>query len=531
MKSMKFPTATFLFLLLVANASTLAGELIRCPVTADSWVAVPDFDTPEPTASPAYQNHGADPQLPIQGYLSFALFQFDVSALKGRSIAKATLRVHRYNTPPVPLHTVGLSTISGSGPWSEGTQKEGAAARGAMNFYYARKGDQSWSFPGSDLVDVTFGQGGSLYAYERVRDAGSGWYEINVSPVIIGALVSGDQYGLILCDEKGQVRTNHILESRESRNPPVLIVEVGEEDKSAPGQVKPLQSDSRIGHTSQDEAYALGRSTLRRGSVILKFGGAGDDQGEGIAAHYELRCSEKPVTATTFGSAKEVPRWSLDPLAPKSYPLATSNSLQDQVKAVVEQLRPGAVYYFAARAVDKAGNVGPVSPLGRYRAYDRSFPTLPQAGTPTRAAPLEGKDRGTVRLWAVPELMKIDPQTGTLLERDYSNHRLHNAIWDGVDSIVHLTGARNEFVAFQLAIEITEPVGDVKVQVSKPLFPGSKLPAIFRKTGAIQLEREWFVPGKASAKGKQSWYPDALVPLAPTFAIPTKDNGVPDQRV
>ena len=49
----------------------------------------------------------------------------------------------------------------------------------------------------------------------------------------------------------------------------------------------------------------------------------------------------------------------LDPLAPKPNTLATSNSLGEEVNAVVEGLEPGKLYHFAARAVSATGQAGP----------------------------------------------------------------------------------------------------------------------------------------------------------------------------
>jgi hypothetical protein len=518
----------FLFSVLIACAGLSQGARVVCPVTADTWVPMPPIERPESLKVEGTQNHGADPQLPVRGRESFALLQFDVSELKGKSVTKATLRVHRENTDPVPLHTVGLSTISGSGPWTEGTQKSGTAKNDEVNFLYARAGEQPWSYPGSDLIDVTFSQGGSLYTYVRPRDAGEGWYEIDVPAALVGALVSGDQYGLMLCDEKGQTQVRHVLSSRESSFPPELIVETGAEDKTAPGTVKSLKSGAPILASTSAEARALGRTVLRPGSVILKFGGAGDDAGKGIAAHYEVRYSEQPVTRANFESATPAPRWALNPLAPKPAPLATSNSLRDQVSAVVEQLKPGGVYYFAARAVDKAGNAGPVSALGRYKAYNRTFSSLPEpaAETVKPVPPSAGDDK--LKVWAVPDLVKINPRTGALLERDYPDHRAQNSVWSSATNLVRLSGARNEFVAFQLAIESAQAVSGVEVKVVKPLFAANKLPAIFQKTGAIQMSREWFVP---DGPNHREWYADALVPVSAPLDLPAKDNGVPDQTV
>jgi hypothetical protein len=370
---------------------------------ADNWVEVPPWE-PHSRGS---LNHGSDQQVIINGRNSFALFAFDVSPARGLRVEKAVLRVRR-KPDPVPLTMTGLSTISGAGPWAESE----------MNYFYARK-DQPWAYPGSDLADVTFGLGGSLYVYTVARDSGDGWYEIDVPPQIATALITGDQFGLLLTDEKGQTRTRHSIFSRESTDAPVLIVE-GTRASSLPGRVRSLPAPS---------AEAIGRTSLRPGSAILHSGGAG-------AGRYDLRYSESPITTNNFDAAMAAPRWMLDPLA-RPKPLAFSNSLHDEVNAVVEQLQPGRLYHFAARAMSATGQLGPVRSLGSTRASERVWPSLPPASANDTAAP--ERAAGPVRVWAFSELHKVNPQTGALLES--------GPIWT---SDVNLTGARNEFVAFRL---------------------------------------------------------------------------------
>ena len=339
---------------LLAAAGCCAAERVVCKVSADTWIDIPEFNSFK-SAAAEKPGHGSDTKLVIRGRESLALLQFDFSAAQGLTVSRAVLRMHR-EPDPVPLHTVGLSTVSGSGPWTEA----------GAGFVFAREGRQYWSYNGSDIVDVTFGPGGSLYAYVRVRDAGDGWYEADVSPALVHALITGDQFGLLLDDEKGQTQTRHILSSREGPYPPELILEGTRTDHAAPGRVRSLNRAAGVIASRPADAQRLGRTTLRPGSLIVRMGGAGDDAGKGVAARYELRYSERRIDTAGFASARAVPRWSLDPLAPKPQPLATSNSLRDEVTAVVEGLEPGKVYWFAARATDEAGNAGPVSPLGRY---------------------------------------------------------------------------------------------------------------------------------------------------------------------
>jgi hypothetical protein len=148
------------------------------------------------------------------------------------------------------------------------------------------------------------------------------------------------------------------------------------------------------------------------------------------------------------------------------------------------------------------------------------------AGEPVRQA--KGLPQSP-RVWAVPDLLKINPRNGSLLEQaDFPEHRAWNAVWDASSATVKLSGARNEFVAFQLAIESAQPLSGIQVSAPGALFAESRLPEIFRNSGAVQLYREWFVPDE---KSSNQWYPDALVPLSGTLDLPARDNAVPGQTV
>jgi hypothetical protein len=109
-------------------------------------------------------------------------------------------------------------------------------------------------------------------------------------------------------------------------------------------------------------------------------------------------------------------------LAPKPNPMITSNGLHDEVDAIVEQLQPGKLYYFAARGVSATGQLGPVSRLGSTRAFSRSWPALP-ARNADAAAPAPGEVAGPIKVWSFSELHKVNPQTGALLEK--------GPIWNG----------------------------------------------------------------------------------------------------
>lgn len=441
---------------LLISCSAFAAERFTCPVIADTTVTFADLASqPEPP-------RGGDKSLVLQGRLSFVLLQFDTSSLKGLTATKAVLRVHAAPSA-VPLHTVGISTVSGSGPWKE-----------SQAVFYRPSPTSWWSYAGSDLVDVTFAQGGSLYAYARARNAGRGWFEADVPPAIVHALATGDQFGIMLTDEKGQTRTRHVLSSREGPHAPMLVIEGEKRDASAPGAIRG-----------------------RRSGNTLVF--------DGVGARLDLRFGQAPIA--NFESAGAYPRWQIDPLAPKGHPLATANSLSAAVSVKLDDLKTG-VYYFAARTLNERGDAGPVVKLGPVRI------TAPV----TRALPSEparrpSASRGSV--WATADTLKIKPG-GTVLEPNSS-------VWRGS---VALSGARNEFVAFQLVVEGAHQ--GVSVEVSKPLFASQRLPAILQNTGAIQIYREWFI---RDDKNPNTFYPDPLIPLTGTFDIPARDNPAPGQTV
>ena len=518
---------------LEAAGQTGGEQDIRLKCIADTWIST-SYRARSYTSekSPAFDNHGAALELVVEGLKSFALFEFDVSRARGLAISQAKLRFHIVPQSR-PLILAGISTISGVGSWGEGKQTEGRAKAGAANFFFARTDEQPWAYPGSELADVTFGPGGSLYAYRTPEKAGGDWYEIDLPVQMVLALVSGDQFGLMLTDEKGQTEFRHLISSRETHFPPELLIQGSRAGRAAPGPVQSFKSGTII-ESLPEEARALGRTFLRPGSVVLHFGGAGDDAGRGVATRYEVSYAESPIDEASFECAAAVPRWCLNPLVPKTHPFSTSNETRDEVFGVVEQLAPGKVYYFAARATGEGGRLGPVTPLGRYRASVRTSRPLPPRPAPKPARDHHAPAMSTkgVKVWAFPDMLKVNPQTGALLEMGgFSQHRIHNSVWDASISTVTLVGARNEFVAFQIAIESPTPLSGVQVKVGKPVFDDAQLPKIFEGSGGFQLYREYFVPEGPASNPHRQWYPDPLVPLEGAFNLPAGDNPVPGQTV
>ncbi len=99
-------------------------------------------------------------------------------------------------------------------------------------------------------------------------------------------------------------------------------------------------------------------------SVTLRWTAVGDDSLSGTAAAYELRMSDAPITLSSWGAATV-----LDGLPA---PLVSGTAQQVTVRG----LTPGAIYYFALRVRDGAGNWSGVSNVVR---WDGTFDGAPPA--------------------------------------------------------------------------------------------------------------------------------------------------------
>lgn len=153
-----------------------------------------------------------------------------------------------------------------------------------------------------------------------------------------------------------------------------------------------------------------------------------------------------------------------------------------------------------------------------------------------------------IRLWAVSDGVRVSPVTGNLIESkpfihaDYpaGNPRKGNLVWDPANKTVTLKAARNEFTAFQLIVETTEPQNGIDV----------KFTALRHEAGAVRIDgrhlaifKEWYTEVRRPSTGYErtslgrDWYPDALLPYRKTprntgfpFSIPDLYNNIPNQK-
>ena len=138
-----------------------------------------------------------------------------------------------------------------------------------------------------------------------------------------------------------------------------------------------------------------------------------------------------------------------------------------------------------------------------------------------------------INVWATGDGVRVNPETGKYWEDrpdilpDYptGDYRKRNLVWDGEAGKVTLCAARNEFVSFQVIVEVDGPVKDIRVALDHLLTPGgAKLDG-----RNLALFKAWYVRVYQPSSGYEKsslgngWYPDALIPAHTPLAFDLPD--------
>jgi hypothetical protein len=466
---------------MLAAVTPAAAETVRLECTADtvvsSYAGERDF------------NYGRSTRLRFKGIQMQALLNFDFTAVRGWKVQKATLHL-RYAGADQKLRTLGLSTISS--PWSEGTGA-GEKKPGEACFNARRQGDSLWAGPQSDFTDVSFSGGHTLTSYADARLLGDGWIAVDVDPRIIQANLLLMSTGIAVSDEKGQTMANNDVYSREQSNSkPYLVVEGGPAKESAPGEVSGLKVEPA------PDAFR----SLHHGAARLTFTGPANAFGYEVLYNLpeerDHRAARSDVPFATRGRREEIILRNLTP----GVPLANIRVIPVTATGLRGEAAAGPA--FVPEAIPTPKPLPPVPlVLGGFH-HPAVFPLF--------------------KVWAYGDTQKAHPVTGELLNapppppgQRVVDYRLANPVWLG--RTVRLNAARNEIVAFHLAVENLKPehlLVAVKPQIGFE-GPGGgwrSRPAVFR---------EWYVKDG-------DWHPEVCVPHAGPERIPAEDNGVPGQR-
>jgi len=429
----------------------------------------------------------------VKGSQEFVLVNFDLSAIRGMTVARARLR---FADAGADLLRVGVSTVAAR--WTGGANARFAKPTdGGATWSASRSPSAPWAWRGSSLAHVSNGLGGSRSCIAAASRQG-GWYEVAVDPRLVEAAATGDQHGFCISDHdgwrryakwigkvSGAVHNPRIFMRAQSGKAPVLIVEATRADRTAP---------------SVPAVRSVWRDNLQVGEVLLEITAGGDDGPAGRALYYDVRVD-----------GRRMPPWMM------SAPAAAGKK---QLMRLAE-LKPGAQVRIEIIAVDEGDNR---SPAAATTARVTPKVELPKA-TPHYVQGLgEPPANDAVRLWAYGDLLKAHPVTGNLLEEGgYAKaaggaYRRGNAVWDGKARRVKLTACRDEWVAFQLAVE------------SKRAAPLKGVTVRWQGEAGITatLYREYYTLQKGN------FYPDPLVPLSlskDAIDIPAADNAVAGQTV
>lgn len=543
-----------LFVLLLGFSFSAQGETIKLPVTADAGISSERGHKGD--------NGGASVTVPVrqnQNWSGFEnkayLMRFDTAPLAGMTVSKAWLNIFLARGD---LYAIGVCTVLSG--WEEGRGLNGQTGRGGASWNWASEPKQGaepgpdnyWAWPGSGLYSVSWAHPDLRYHHAGLRDIEKKQLEngimhlrFPVAPQQVEALAAGLAAGLILTDDKGQVaeglslkgsgtpyRYDHsqdiYLYTRDIQEPslrPFLEVEGEIADRTPPGSVGELEV------VSTDPFDP---------SATVSFTAPADEGARGGALlGYDVRYSTGSISESGWEQALRLPLW----CAPRPRTPGSRESLR------VLSLAPG-TYSLAVRAVDEAGNRGPLS---------QCRITIPEVPEVKLEVPWpEGRMSGgrgvrfenLLEVWACSDLTKVDPVSGGVL-RDSENYlpagdlKIDNQVWSAARRTISLTAARGEVVACQL---ILERLGENRLS-NISIVPGDlkSSSGLLKAEGNISCYRVWYmdvVPRKEELIGpwelveekdhKPGWQGDACLPLddpfETTFSLPSGDNLGPSQR-
>ncbi|PCJ52290.1 MAG: hypothetical protein COA79_24490 [Planctomycetota bacterium] len=493
--SFRFHRWTAVFIFLSITSLGLQSQDIVCPVIADNSIASYHSETKE--------NTGSSKSTKIKGRENQTIMKFDLSKIPANSsIKKAVLRV-KLTTPTLAIRQIGYSTVPTDWIEGKGAKPEEPNKEFSCHSWPGGEG-KYWGRKGSDILEVIHGNGGNVNGWVLAEQK-RGRYEIVLPGRVVEAMIKDQKGGLILMDESGWwagARSNIYIMSRESKTPPILIVTLGGQDKTAPGEptIKQIPDDT-------DD-----------GEMLLEITCSGGDGDKGMALGYDIKISEgAKIGAKNWKSATFLPR----------YLIKRPQKVGSKIKIWVKNLKPGVSYDIGIQAYDAAGNYSKIVSTGIIKASG------PSKKPDLNIQPIKFSKGGPLKMnglqvWAVDELIKINPIDGKILDGSKyidKKHREGSITWNGEKKSIELFGAKAEIVSFRLALELS----DTESLKSIALFPKDlKNEKDTISSSNITFRRDWY------AKTKSGWYACAMPRLngknGGIISIPASDQKIDGQK-
>ena len=542
---------------LLCTAGAMAAEkTATLRVTAD--VGISSY------AGKTLTSNGTGPTTPIrqnqnwQGFEARTLLMaFDTAPVRGWTITRASLHLYLAKGD---LFGVGLCEVLA--PWAEPKTMNWLAEKGGPCWLFARTPEDPkkprpgdwWAWPGSGIYSVAWAHPMARYSHasparirrERVGAAPGASDKrfthlvIPVAPALVASMAAGTSHGLILTDDKGQVAESYSLigPGYPYRGNDAEDIWVFTRDIQAPSLRPRLEVTGEV--VTKPAPPAIGRAKVvevqpSTSTVTLEFTAPGDGAKKRLLA-YDVRYADKAGTA--WQRATPLPRWEI--------PRPVSPGRKQQMP--IWTLSPGK-YEISIRCVDLAGTRGPAATVAI------TVPSVPQArlAEPPITRPVStgtARPGGDMAVYAVPDMVKIDPVGGSVLRNDEAyredkDFAAANPVFRADRAAIAVDAPANATVAFQLIVRKGKDrarLDGVKVAVTDLAGPNG------RKIAArpnVQCFRVWYVrsqPKPPEAPGGQvadtaarpvAWHGDACLPLrepfADSFAVPAVDNAVEGQ--
>lgn len=439
------------------------------------------------------RTRGNSNTIKLKGIQEMGLIGFDLSSLKGKEVVKAELFLHNVRNKRElrrlnlsldrdnALRKIGVSTVAIAPHLNVGWNEKNTT------FNEAHKGKRAWAWNGSRLWDLIMGNGYTLEHHAILHETGNGWWKIDLPPKIIYALVTESSDGLCVMDETGQLLANNYVHARESDYPPYLVVHASES--------KPIKIES----PKQIEIHAEPEhSTLSTGAAKISF------VVPKSAFSYQIKIN-----------GKDLPRWQI--------PFA--KQVGQRQSFVVRDLPSDIELELEIRAVSKTDEISPIAKsIGRSSAK-LELPSIAISDQQV-VEPTSRSFAGKMKIWAFPEVSKIDPIKGDLIDEKFDgDYRWGNCVWNADTNTVKLLAARGEIAAFQLAIQrVEDRLENVRIEFSDLSAIDTEGQRNSISKSQIRAYRNWYVK-------KDGWQQEYAIPFSDKFSIPADDNNVKKQKI
>ena len=549
--------AVAVVVLLAAITPTIAQQKVMLKATADVGVSS--------VRGHFLDSNDTGPSCPIrqnqnwEGFETKALLMnFDASPVQGWNIQEAYLHLY---VAREDLYAVGVCEVLA--PWSEGKETNRKREVWPACWQYAHQPRETgqpdsgdlWAWPGSSLPSVSWSNPMARYSHagpsqiEKTPWATPGspgpfkpfvHLRIAVKPALVAAMAAGTNYGVVLTDDKGQVAESYSLVGagfpygyNEAADPFLFTQNV--QDESLRPTLEVIGAPAEKATVAAPKDLKVAKVQPSTSTVTLEFTVPQDN-----LLAYEVMYGPGGTVGGKVVPDKPLPRWEI--------PLPGKAGAKQQMP--IWTLPPGE-YTLSVRAIDMAGNRGDSTHVSV------TIPAVPQrklaAVKPDAAKEAAGKAAPVVlgdgRVYVVPDIVKIDPVSGAVLQggdvyRIDENYAASNPVYKaGPNGQVSLQAAANEVVAFQVIVEKgAQPLRNVKVSLGDLAGEAGQIAA----NPNARFFRVWYIQSSAEKKRQLgpnevedlkirpvAWHGDAALPLAEPFeqtaSVPAADNNIEGQ--